>query len=299
MKFGILLTSVYDASVDARVQRRQHEELVRTAEELGFDLMVCGQHFLGSELRYFQPVPWLTHMAQVAPSMQVATGIILLSMVNPVDIAEQMATLDVLTDGRATFGVGLGYSGHEFDAFGVEPGTRVARFEESLELVKALWSGEKVDFAGRFHSVHGAQPSVRPLQEGGLPVWIGGQAAGAVKRAARMGDAWYAPPFPSHAELAQLRKLFLDTRDEHGCPPAGTSRCAASCSSPRPGRRAWRRHWTATAPATRRTRSGACRGRTPRSATERSCGRTSRSSSSSGPRRTAPPSWPGCATSSA
>ena len=119
-----------------RQQRQQHEELVRTAEQLGFDLMVCGQHFLGSELRYFQPVPWLTHMAQVAPTMHAATGIILLSMVNPVDIAEQMATLDVLTDGRAIFGVGLGYSGHEFDAFGVEPGTRVARFEESLRLVK-------------------------------------------------------------------------------------------------------------------------------------------------------------------
>ena len=70
MKFGILLTSVWDASVDARVQRGQHEDLVRTAEELGFDLMVCGQHFLGSELRYFQPVPWLAHMSQVAPKLE-------------------------------------------------------------------------------------------------------------------------------------------------------------------------------------------------------------------------------------
>jgi alkanesulfonate monooxygenase SsuD/methylene tetrahydromethanopterin reductase-like flavin-dependent oxidoreductase (luciferase family) len=221
MKFGILLTSVYDASVDPRVQRREHEELVRTAEQLGFELMVCGQHFLGSELRYFQPVPWLTHMAQVAPRMEVATGIVLLSMVNPVDMAEQMATLDVLTDGRAIFGVGLGYSGHEFDAFGVAPGTRVARFEESLELIKALWTGEKVDIAGRFHSVHGAQPSVRPLQDGGLPIWVGGQAAGAVQRAARMGDAWYAPPFPSHTELARLRLLFLDTRARLGLPSDG------------------------------------------------------------------------------
>lgn len=221
MRFGILLTSVYDASVDARVQVREHEELVRTAEQLGFDLMVCGQHFLGSELRYFQPVPWLTHMAQVAPSMRTATGIVLLSMVNPVDIAEQMATLDVLTGGRAVFGAGLGYSGHEFDAFGVEPGTRVARFEESLALVKALWSGETVDVAGRFHSVRGARPAVRPLQPGGPPVWIGGQAAGAVRRAARLADAWYAPPFPSHTQLAELRRLFLETRAEAGLPTDG------------------------------------------------------------------------------
>ena len=60
-----------------------------------------------------------------------------------------------------------------------------------------------VDFDGRFFSVHGARPAVVPLQPGGPPVWIGGQAAGAVKRAARMGDAWYAPPFPTHAELGE------------------------------------------------------------------------------------------------
>lgn len=221
MKFGILLTSVYDATTDPRVQRAEHEELVRTAEELGFDLMVCGQHFLGSELRYFQPVPWLTHMGGVAPTLRTATGIVLLSMVNPVEIAEQMATLDVLTDGRAIFGVGLGYSPHEFAAFGVEKGTKVARFEESLALVRKLWSGEAVDFEGEFFSVAGARPSVRPLQEGGIPVWIGGQAAGAVRRAARLGDAWYTPPFPTHAELKDLRNLFLETRARAGLPVDG------------------------------------------------------------------------------
>jgi len=167
VRFGILLTSVHDASVDPRQQVREHEELVRSAEDLGFDLMVCGQHFLGSELRYYQPVPWLTHLSAVAPTMRAATGIILLSMVNPVDIAEQMATLDVLSDGRAVFGVGLGYSAHEFDAFGVEPGTRVARFEESLRIVRAMWSGDEVDVEGRFHSVRGARPSVLPVQPGG------------------------------------------------------------------------------------------------------------------------------------
>jgi alkanesulfonate monooxygenase SsuD/methylene tetrahydromethanopterin reductase-like flavin-dependent oxidoreductase (luciferase family) len=219
--FGVLLTSVYDAGTDARQQRREHEELVATAEQLGFGLMVAGQHFLGAELRYFQPVPWLTHMAARAPSLRTATGIVLLSMVNPVDMAEQIATLDVLTDGKAVFGVGLGYSAHEFAAFGVQPGTRVARFEESLALIRRLWSGDVVDFRGRFFQVEGGQPAVRPLQPGGPPVWIGGQAAAAVRRAARLGDAWYAPPFPTHTELAALRKLFLETREANGLPTTG------------------------------------------------------------------------------
>ncbi|NDC88913.1 MAG: LLM class flavin-dependent oxidoreductase [Bacteroidetes bacterium] len=177
---------------------------------------MCGQHFLGSELRYFQPIPWLTYMSQQAPKMDVATGIVLLSMVNPVDIAEQMATLDVVSGGRAIFGAGLGYSDHEFEAFGVAKGTRVKRFEENLELIKALWSGNKVDFDGEFTSVHGALPSVRPIRDGGIPIWVGGQAAGAVQRAARMGDAWYAPPFPTHTQLGELRALFNQTREENG-----------------------------------------------------------------------------------
>lgn len=219
MKFGILLTSIYDARVDARQQVREHEDLVRTAEALGFSLMVAGQHFLGSELRYFQPIPWLTHMGQVAPTMECATGIILLSMVNPVEVAESMATLDVLTGGRAIFGAGLGYSPHEFDAFGVESGTRVARFEEGVRIARAMWTEPEVTVEGRFTTVRGARPSVRPVREGGIPIWVGGQAEGAVRRAARLGDAWYTPPFPSHSELATLRRLFLDTREEAGMPP--------------------------------------------------------------------------------
>jgi alkanesulfonate monooxygenase SsuD/methylene tetrahydromethanopterin reductase-like flavin-dependent oxidoreductase (luciferase family) len=216
MKYGILLTAIHDASTRAARQRREHEELVRTADELGFELMVAGQHFLGSELRYYQPIPWLAHMAQVAPSMRVATGIILLSMVNPVDMAEQIATLDALTDGRAIFGVGLGYSAHEFDAFRVGKGQRVKRFEEALELIKLLWSGKVVDFDGDYTTVRGAKPSVLPVQEGGIPIWVGGQVEGAVRRAALMGDAWYAPPFPTHDQLAALRALYLRTREEAG-----------------------------------------------------------------------------------
>ncbi|MFF5989460.1 LLM class flavin-dependent oxidoreductase [Prauserella flavalba] len=220
MKFGILLTSVYGRSVPATRQRDEHAELVRTAEQAGFSLMVAGQHFLGAELRYFQPVPWLTYMAQQAPSMDVATGIVLLSMVNPVDMAEQISTLDVVTDGRVRFGVGLGYSPHEFDAFGVGKGERVPRFEESLDLIRRLWSGEKVTFAGRFTAVHDAQPAVQPVQSGGPPVWIGGQATGAVKRAATLGDAWYTPPFPTHAQLYEMHRLFVDTRAAAGQAPA-------------------------------------------------------------------------------
>lgn len=221
MRFGVLLTPIYDASVDPARQIAEHEEVVRTADQLGFDILVAGQHFLGNELRFYQPVPYLTHMSRLAPRMDLLTGVVLLSLVNPVDIAEQMATMDALTGGRAIFGVGLGYSDHEFGAFGMRRQERVRRFEESVALVRQLWSGKPVDFEGEFFQVHDVTPSVLPVRPGGIPIWIGAQASPSARRAGRIGDAWYVAPFPSHEELKVLRREELAERAAAGSPLDG------------------------------------------------------------------------------
>ena len=117
-----------------------------------------------------------------------------------------------MTDGNSVFGVGLGYSEREFRAFGVDAKTKVTRFEKGLELIKALWSGEEVSYHDDFWTVEGVRPAVLPAQRPRPPIWVGGQSVAAVRRAARVGDAWYAPPFPSHDALAALRKVFLDER---------------------------------------------------------------------------------------
>jgi alkanesulfonate monooxygenase SsuD/methylene tetrahydromethanopterin reductase-like flavin-dependent oxidoreductase (luciferase family) len=220
LKFGILPTPIYGAATPYKKQVSEHEQLVSTAEALGFSYMVAGQHFLGSELRYFQPVPYLVHLSHAAPSMHVVTGIMLLSMANPVDMAEQIATLDVVTDGKAVFGVGLGYSEREFRAMGIDGKQKVRRFVDGLDLIRKLWSGDEVNFSNDFWTVEDVRPAVLPAQRPGPPVWIGGQAAPAIKRAAQLGDAWYAPPFPSHTELAALRASYLAVREELGLAPA-------------------------------------------------------------------------------
>lgn len=217
MKFGVLLTAVWGRDDEPKVQLAQHREMIELAEQLGFGLMVAGQHFLGHELRYYQPVPYLTYMSRFAPSMEVATGIILMSLVNPVELAEQICTLDACTDGKAILGVGLGYAEHEFRAAGIPRETRVKRFEEGLDLVKELWSGkDHVKFEGEFFNVDGPSPSVAPLRSPRPPIWIGGQGEKAIRRAARMADAWYAPPFPTHEGLARLREVFLEEREKQG-----------------------------------------------------------------------------------
>lgn len=216
LEFGILPTPIYGSETPYEVQLRENEELVSAAEALGFGYVSYGQHFLGTELRYYQPVPYLTHLAHHAPTMKMLTGIMLLSMANPVDMAEQIATLDVATRGRAIFGAGLGYSDREFHAMGVNPRAKVKRFEQTLEVVKKLWSGEPVTSETPWWSIAEAVPSVRPAQEPRPPIWIAGQSAAAVRRAARMGDAWYAAPFPSHEELAALWRIYKEEREKLG-----------------------------------------------------------------------------------
>lgn len=215
LRLGIVLTPVYGRETDPRRHLAEHVETARLAEQLGFSTIIAGQHFLGSQLRFYQPVPYLTYLSTQVPTMDVATGVVLLSLVNPVDIAEQVATMDVVTGGRAVFGVGLGYSDHEYGAFGVARRDRVSRFEESIALIRLLWSGGPVEFDGRHFRVSLPTPSVQPLQSR-LPIWIGAQAEPSVRRAGRLGESWYAAPFPSHRELRDLAGMYLEERTSHG-----------------------------------------------------------------------------------
>ena len=221
MEFGTVITPVWGKETDPQVQFAQHREVVQLAEQLGFSSMVAGQHFLGGELRYYQPITYLTYMSQFAPSMDVVIGIVLLSLVNPVELAEQVATMDAVTGGKAVLGVGLGYSDHEFRAFGISRETRIKRFEEGIALIKALWSGEEVNFKGEMFEVEGVSPSVLPVRKPRPPIWAAGQAEKPVRRAARLADAWYPPPFPTHEGLASLRRIFLEERERCGLPLDG------------------------------------------------------------------------------
>lgn len=216
MRFGLLLTSVHDRSIPAAQQIAEHRELISLAEQAGFDLVVAGQHFATPTLRYLQPVPYLASIAAQFPTMRVATGIILLPLTHPLRVAEEIATLDALTDGRVIMGLGIGYAQSEFDAFGVDRSTRTTRFEESVELIRALWTGEPVTHDGEFFQLDQVATSTLPVQSPHPPIWIGAQAEVSVRRAARLADAWYVPPFPTHRELLALYEVYLEEREEMG-----------------------------------------------------------------------------------
>jgi len=176
---------------------------VELARELGFDLVSAGQHYLTAPFQAMQLVPALARISAVSGDMAVASAVVLLPLHNPVDMAEQVATLDILTGGRFVFGVALGYREVEYRSFGLEKKVLVGRFEESLAVMKRLWTEEVVTHEGKHFMVAGGSMAIRPLQKPHPPIWIGGNTEAAVARAARMGHPWLANP---HAHIDNLQR---------------------------------------------------------------------------------------------
>ncbi|MFQ5895079.1 MAG: LLM class flavin-dependent oxidoreductase, partial [Nitrospinota bacterium] len=166
----------------------------------------------------FQQLPFLARLAAEAPGMRLVAGVVLLPLHNPVDVAEQYATLDVITDGRLVFGVGLGYRDEEFAAFGMSRRERVGRLLENLEVVKRLWAGEEVTWESPRFRLERASLLLRPLQRPHPPIWVAADSDPGVRRAARIGDCWYLNP---HARLSTLERqvaLYRRALEEAGRP---------------------------------------------------------------------------------
>jgi len=186
VKFGLGLSVQHLPEEPQAVRFREHVEQVRLARAVGFSSVWASQHYLSDPFTYFQPIPTLARIAAEARGMILGTGVLLLPLHHPVEIAEQLATLDVIADGRLIFGVGLGYRDVENQALGQDPRDRVARLVEGLEAVERLWSGEPVDYDGRHFKLRSARISMRPMQSPRPPIWLAANSDAGVRRAARL-----------------------------------------------------------------------------------------------------------------
>ena len=197
-------------------QIEEAAEVCRRAAELGFSAIYMPQHFIAYPTRWLQPMPTLARLAPDTGSMKLMTGIILLTYHNPVDIAEQTTTLDHLSGGRFVLGVGLGYREKELEAFGTNRRERVSRFEESIDLMQRLWTGEEVTFEGKHWQVHEARMTITPVQKPHPPIWIAAQSAGATRRAAAIGDACLIGPQPSWENFRWLAREYREALENTG-----------------------------------------------------------------------------------
>jgi alkanesulfonate monooxygenase SsuD/methylene tetrahydromethanopterin reductase-like flavin-dependent oxidoreductase (luciferase family) len=216
VKMGLLLSDV-PKSVTPAQQFKDVLRIVEAAQQNGFTYIAIGQHFLYGELRWLQPVPLLARLAaEVGPDVKLVTQIMIAPLYHPVMLAEEIATLDVVTEGRLVFGAGLGYRPEEFDYFGIPFKERAGRFDESLELMKRLWTEDEVTHHGKYWQLEDVKPHLHPVQDPHPPIWIGAHAIPGVKRCAKYGDAYACPPETPMHEIAERHQIVMDGFAERG-----------------------------------------------------------------------------------
>jgi probable F420-dependent oxidoreductase len=185
--------------------------VAQAADRLGFDSIWVAHHVVlpyeresqypyqrsGTEvamspgMQWLDPIVTLSLVAAVTERVRLGTSVYVLPYRNPVTLAGELAALDVLSDGRFVFGVGVGWMREEFEAIGVPPEERGVRTDEHLRALRALWSEDPASFEGRFTSFSGVVLATTPRTEGGPPVWVGGNTDAALRRALRLGVGWH------------------------------------------------------------------------------------------------------------
>jgi probable F420-dependent oxidoreductase len=184
----------------------------QAVEELGYDYLLAYEHVVGAhpdrlqglgrqppytyESPFHEPFVLFGFLAAVTTRLELTTGILILPQRQTVLVAKQAAEVDVLSNGRLRLGVGLGWNPVEYEALGQNFRNRGRRVEEQVALLRLLWTHELVDFEGQYHRVHGAGINPLPVQRP-IPVWMGGSAEPALRRAARVADGWISQLTPT------------------------------------------------------------------------------------------------------
>jgi len=190
-------------------------EEVTKAEELGFDSVWMEEHHSVTNHYWPSPLVVLAGFATRTSRLTLGTDILVAAFHNPVRLAEDAAVLDVMSGGRFTLGIAIGYKPDEFSLYGVELEKRGARFEEQLAIIKGLWTQERISFKGAYYTVDG-RLEPKPVTKPHPPIWIGGWGDITLRRAATLADNWIPGPTADLKRLLAGKKRFLDNRRAAG-----------------------------------------------------------------------------------
>ena len=218
IRFGIICRGQYPAGDDMAARFDELVAHARLAERLGFDCFIKTSHYSAHPMQEFQQIPILARLTGEVARIRLCAGVVLLPLHKPLDIAEQFATLDVMSGGRMILGTGIGYRDVEFKAFGTDRRGAAKRLEENLEAIQRLWSEETVTMTGSHFELDNAACSVKPVQKPRPPIWIGANADVAIRRAARMADAWFVNPHNRIDTTIRQVDLYKRALDDCGKP---------------------------------------------------------------------------------
>lgn len=229
----------------------QAKRLARTAEQAGFESLVVIEHVVwpseysstypysatgklpgGPESILPDPLIWLTYVGAVTTRLRLVTGVLVLPQRNPLVLAKEVATLDYLTGGRVSLGIGVGWLEEEFEALGVPFRRRGARADEYIQAMRALWAEDDASFEGEFVDFQGMTCNPKPVA-GSVPILIGGHSKAAARRAGRLGDGYF-PATGTQFDVAPLIDLARATAEEAGRDPK-TLEITTGCPEALPG----------------------------------------------------------------
>jgi alkanesulfonate monooxygenase SsuD/methylene tetrahydromethanopterin reductase-like flavin-dependent oxidoreductase (luciferase family) len=165
------------------------------------------------------PLMWLTRFVGEFPGYMFGTDVALLPFHHPVRMASEAAMLDHMTKGKFALGIGLGYVKSEFALYDLNIRRRRAMFEESLTIMKELWTGDEVDYDGRFWKIKGTLP-LKPYTNGGPKIWIGGQVKPAIERAARMADTFVGGISTPIQRFTKFTEMYRQALEKYGKDPS-------------------------------------------------------------------------------
>ena len=208
MRFGYGLITCQRYPGDPRTDSELYREalvLAAEAEELGFDSVWTSEHHFADDAYMPSLMPVSAAIAARTERIEIGTGLVLAPLYPPLRLAEDAATVDLISGGRFVLGIGMGWLEWEFEALGVPIGRRVSRTVAAVETCRQAWSGGLVDAAG-------VAVTPKPPRDGGPPIWIGASAEPAVRRAARIGDGWIAAE-PSEEEFREQVGWLRDERE--------------------------------------------------------------------------------------
>jgi probable F420-dependent oxidoreductase len=219
MRFG-LYSSIANPPRGDQIDRCIDEVIAEAqlAESVGFDSCFFGEHHQDADGFLPSPLIVATAVAARTRTLRVGTSVILLPLHHPVHLAEDAITLDLVSKGRLVIGVGIGYQPADFNAFAVPMDERLARFEESVEILRLCWAGEPFSFRGKHYTLEDVRIMPRPYQKNGPPLWIGASVAAAARRAGRIADGFVGTPSTSLANATALTTEYVRATREAGRP---------------------------------------------------------------------------------
>lgn len=215
LRFGLWYAFRNPAQWQKPIQELYAEVIdqIAWAETIGYDDVWLTEHHFCDDAHAPSPLIQAAAVAMRTKTIRIGTAVLLLPLYHPVRVAEDAATIDILSNGRFELGVGIGYKVDEFTGLGISRKERGGRTNEGLDIIRRLWEGETVTHHGKYFHIDGAKLAPLPVQKPRPPIWVGGFNPAAYKRAATLADGYIGTADPGEGTDAYLAEVKAAGKD--------------------------------------------------------------------------------------